>query len=667
MSTDIQSAWVQDLDPPRYVIVSARVSLMVELARWLFERHHIPYEEEGHAPLLHTPFTVRRKGRVEVPVIVSAASTWKGARETLHGLDSRLRSGERLFGVGTDERQSNIAFVDQLLERLLLNVRRLAYFHLLTVKRLVFPVATDGVPAWERAIVFIFFPIWRRLMGRALDFSPAAIDAAPGRIAEAFDLVEAALEQRGARFLGGDAPNAIDIMFSALVAPLTLPTGYDSKLPNLEELPSELRRFVDSLRARRGGQLVLDTYAAARPAPQPPLKRPRRDQTLAQRLFGPRVQRLAARTAVAFSKPFVFKKFALVSRWPDVQSVLELDIPFRIQPINGPNFDAISGPFVLGLDRGPQFARERRQMYESVARIDSNDLRTRISDEADRILDVAVAASGRIDVAHGYAHPVAARTAAHLFGIPGPTEADLMRVSRALFHFSFLANPDEKKVEARARRAAAEMRTWMTDEIARRRLDAVAIDDVLGRLLAIRGDSGAPLDPEIARRILVGLLVGAIDTTAPTVPRIVCVLASDPALLAQVERDVDDRQRMLGWCSEALRMWSSAPVVFRRSSRATTIGGRVIGEGFKVAAFTQAAMFDPGVFPRPRRLDPTRPRSHYINFGGGLHPCAGRGVNDVQLPELVSRLVARGITCVGRPRFVGPFIDELVVTLRRPS
>jgi len=165
----------------------------------------------------------------------------------------------------------------------------------------------------------------------------------------------------------------------------------------------------------------------------------------------------------------------------------------------------------------------------------------------------------------------------------------------------------------------------------------------------------------------VGLLVGAIDTTAPTVPRIVCVLASDPALLAQVERDVDDRQRMLGWCSEALRMWSSAPVVFRRSSRATTIGGRVIGEGFKVAAFTQAAMFDPSVFPRPRRLDPTRPRSHYINFGGGLHPCAGRGVNDVQLPELVSRLVARGITCVGRPRFVGPFIDELVVTLRRPS
>ncbi len=178
--------------------------------------------------------------------------------------------------------------------------------------------------------------------------------------------------------------------------------------------------------------------------------------------------------------------------------MLELDLPFRIQPINGPNFDAISGPFVLGLDRGPQFARERRQMYESVARIDSDGLRAHISREADQILDTAVATSGRIDVAYGYAHPIAARTAAHLFGIPGPTEADLMRVCRALFRFSFLANPGETEVEARAGRAAAELRTWMTDEIAHRRRDGITMDDVLGRLLAIQDQNGAPLDAETA-------------------------------------------------------------------------------------------------------------------------------------------------------------------------
>jgi cytochrome P450 len=657
----------EDLDPPRYVIVSARVSPMVELARWLFERHRIPYEEEGHAPLIHVPFTLLRRGGVEVPVVVSAASVWKGARETLYGLDGRLRDGEKLFGDDPRDREANIALVEQLLTRLLLTVRRFAYFHMLTRKRAVVPVATDGVPGWERALISTAFPVWRRFMGRALDFSSAAIEAAPVQIREAFDIIEGELGRRKSRFLGGHEPNAIDIIFSALVAPVTLPAGYGSRLPALDEMPAELRAFVESLRARRGGELVADTYAAARPVPQPPLKRPRRNRTIGQRLFGPAVLRAGARVAVSLSRPVVFGKFALVSRYQDVRTALELDLPYQIAPINGPNFETISGSFVLGLDRGVAFARERRQMYESVAGIDGDGLGARVRDEANRILDRALQADGRIDVAHGYAHPVAARTAVHLFGIAAPAEADLMRVCRALFHFSFLAGPDEHAVKARAERAAAELRRWITDEIGRRLRDGVQNDDVLGRLLATRDRDGTPPDAETVRRILSGLLVGAIDTTSPTVARIVCVLASDAALLERVNRDVDDPARMLGWCSEALRMWPAAPVLFRRAARETTLAGRTIPEGCKVAAFTQAAMYDPAVFQNPMDLDPTRPPSRYLNFGGGLHPCAGRGVNDVQLPALVTELVRRGIAAVGRPRFVGPFIDELVVTFRRPS
>ena len=227
-------------------------------------------------------------------------------------------------------------------------------------------------------------------MGRALDFSDSAIAEAPRSIEEAFAIVEAELKARGTPFLGGAAPNAIDIIFSALVAPLTLPHGYGSKLPALDALPPELRRFVDGLRARRGGQLVFDTYAAARGLPQPPLKRPRRDRTLAQRLLGPATFRLAARAAVAFGAPIVVKRLALVSRWNDVQQVLENDLAYRIEPINGPNFHTISGAFVLGLDRGPQFARERRQMYDAVSRIDAEELRARIRDEADRIITAAL-------------------------------------------------------------------------------------------------------------------------------------------------------------------------------------------------------------------------------------------------------------------------------------
>ena len=97
------------------------------------------------------------------------------------------------------------------------------------------------------------------------------------------------------------------------------------------------------------------------------------------------------------------------------------------------------------------------------------------------------------------------------------------------------------------------------------------------------------------------------------------------------------------------------------------LGDATVPAGTTVVAFTQAAMFDPHVFPDPDRLDPSRPAGLYRHFGGGLHPCAGRVVNDVQVPELVRRVVRRGIASVGRPRFDGPFIDELVVSFRRSA
>jgi cytochrome P450 len=73
-------------------------------------------------------------------------------------------------------------------------------------------------------------------------------------------------------------------------------------------------------------------------------------------------------------------------------------------------------------------------------------------------------------------------------------------------------------------------------------------------------------------------------------------------------------------------------------------------------------MFDRDHFSNPYRLDPTRSPALYRHFGGGLHPCSGRTVNDVQIPELVRQVLKRGIQRVERPRYDGPFIDELIVS-----
>lgn len=651
-------------EEPRHIIVSARISPTADLTRWLFERYGLSYHEQPHAPILHVLATRRRGGGVEVPVVVGPEGVWAGAHDVLNGLDAKSRPGDRLYGENEDERASNRALVEKLHGLLLQAVGRFVSFHMLPLRKLFYPVAVDGAPVWERVFVFLLYPVWRWFMARRLDFSADLIAEAPARIREACDLIEAELQRRGTRFAGGSEPNVVDIVFSALSAPIVCPPGYSAKLPPLDALPPELQRFVTEMRGRRAGQLVLETYTAARPKSQRPMRARGSGRPLSSLLLGPTLQRFGAKAAAAFGCVLRVGRFALASRWSDVEEILRRDLDFRIAAINGPRIEEVNGPFVLGLDRGGRMAAERPQLYAAVSAIDLDAVRTLVCAEAERLLDAAAAAHGRVDIINGYARLIAARTARQIFGIAGPTEMDLMRVIRAVFQHTFLNLGGEEDVRQRAVAAAGELTEWFEDEIARRLSENIRIPDILGRLLALRDSDPNALDNDGVRRNVAGLLVGAIDTTATAVGKIVAMACADRGLLERIGRDLDSPERMLGWCNEVLRLWTHNPFLLRRAETDVLLGGATIPAGSMVVAYTQAAMFDPSRFPDPGQLDPNRSPKLYRHFGGGLHPCAGRAVNDVQIPELVRRVIRRGIVRAERPRYDGPFIDELVVTFR---
>ena len=614
--------------------------------------------------MLHVLATRRRGGGIEVPVVIGPEDVWAGAREVLNGLDAKSRPGQRLYGENDDERAANRALVDQLLDLLGRTVRRYVYAQLLPLKSVFYPVVVDGAPFWERAFVYLLYPLWRRLVGRGLEFTPELIAAAPGQIGEACDVVEIELARQGTRFVGGSEPGIVDIVFAALAAPVVFPPRFGAKLPALDALPDELKSFIDQMRARRAGRLVLETYEKARPHPQAPMRARGNGRPLSSLILAAWPQRIAAKVAAAYGHVIRINGFALAIRWNDVEDILRRDLDFQIAPINGPRIDEVNGPFVLGLDRGVQMATERPQLYAAVSAIDLIGVRVLVAREAERLLDDAMAAHGRVDIVNGYARLVAARAARQIFGIAAPTEMDLMRVIRAIFQHTFLNLTGDEAVRQRALAAADELRQWFMDEITRRRSQAIQIDDVIGRLLALRATNPAALDDDGVRRNVAGLLVGAIDTTATAVAKIIKMACSDDALLARVERALDDPQRMIGWCNELLRLWTHNPVLLRRAAADVSVGGKKMPVGTTVVAYTQAAMFDRDRFPNPNQLDPTRSAALYRHFGGGLHPCSGRAVNDVQIPELVRQVLKRGILRVERPRYDGPFIDELIVSFR---
>jgi cytochrome P450 len=352
-------------------------------------------------------------------------------------------------------------------------------------------------------------------------------------------------------------------------------------------------------------------------------------------------------------KPIRISNKILVTRHDHVEEALCRDLDFRIAPINEARIDAVNGPFVLGMDRGTILVHERRALYGALAGVDMAALRVRAEQKAAALIG---AAGNQIEVVDGFARPVAAATAHHLFGIAGPDQRTFMDVARAIFAHVFLNIGGDKVIERRALRAAVLMREWFDTEIKRRRASADFGTDMMGMLL--QGDA---LDDQGVRRTLGGMLVGSIDTTASAVAKIIATIGRDPAFARQVAADAHNRERMAGWCREALRRWPHNPILLRQAANDTVLAGTAIRKGDQLFLWIQAAMLDPDMFPNPRAWSPGRPAKAYLHFGGGMHPCAGRVVNDFQIPLLVGALVRRGIHSVGKVAWAGPFPSHLPV------
>ena len=353
-------------------------------------------------------------------------------------------------------------------------------------------------------------------------------------------------------------------------------------------------------------------------------------------------------------RPLSLGGTVLVIRHADAREVLDRDLDFHVGPVNGPRMDEIGFRFVLGMDRAPELITEREVLYQALARVDMAALAARAQKDAAQRLEIADTA---IDAVEDFARQVAAGTAMALFGLGRADQARLCDASRAVFYHCFLNLAGDKAIEARGMAAAKALSGWLDAEIARRIAAADPGDDMMGQLLK----HGA--SPDLTRRTLGGMLVGSIDTTASVVAKIMAVLMHDPVMRAAAARNADERYLMYGWCLEALRRWAHVPMLGRQAAQDCALAGVPIKAGAKVILLSQAAMLDPDAFPAPTEMHPTRPLAGYLHFGAGLHPCAGRDINQWQIPLLVGALLKRQPLAMGKMAWAGPFPAHLPLTL----
>jgi cytochrome P450 len=151
---------------------------------------------------------------------------------------------------------------------------------------------------------------------------------------------------------------------------------------------------------------------------------------------------------------------------------------------------------------------------------------------------------------------------------------------------------------------------------------------------------------------LVLLIVGGNDTTRNTITGSVLALAENPGQDALLRARPELIPAMV---SETIR-WQTPLAYMRRTARRdTTLGGKRIRSGDKVAMWYISGNRDEAVMERPNDFWIERPKvRQHLSFGFGIHRCVGARLAELQLKIIWEEILKRfpRIEVTGPPTYV---------------
>ena len=342
----------------------------------------------------------------------------------------------------------------------------------------------------------------------------------------------------------------------------------------------------------------------------------------------------------------VQKNDVLVTRFEDVEEVLARDDVFDVPYAEKMRLVTDGQNFFLGMPDSARYAQDVSNMRIVVRR---DDVATRIAPLVAEVAEQLVAgAPGTLDVVSGLTQVVPARLVAQYFGTEGLSEPDLIAWATTLFWYLFLDPQDDPTLKERALSASASLNGLVDRRVAERKADPAPVDDVLARCLQLQASGTPGMSDLDIRNNLIGLIIGAIPTTAT-----VCTLALDELLrrpdeLAGAQRAAraGDDARLSSYVFEALRFNPLSPAMFRRANQRFVLAkgelrATSIDAGATLLVATQSAMFDDRRIDAPHEFRLDRSPRDALHFGYGLHTCFGQHINRVQIPAILKPLLRR--------------------------
>ncbi|MFZ5479512.1 MAG: cytochrome P450 [Myxococcota bacterium] len=383
-------------------------------------------------------------------------------------------------------------------------------------------------------------------------------------------------------------------------------------------------------------------------------------------------ERFLAAEAARQGDPFVLRLPGASATW--VTGVPEgaraiLGAPRDAFTCVSPNpIEPLLGPASLILVAGDRHARGRRllvpafagaRVREASGVVHAAALRERARLWRGAVVDlVALAQALTLDV---ILEVVLGATGARAEALRDDALAWLARFTPPLLLAPFLRRPfGGLGPWARFRRRWRAFDARLDAEIDRHAPDA---PDVLGLLLAVRDEGGAPLPRDEVKDQVRTLLVAGHETAAIGIARAVHAAVSRPEVGARVRAELAagpdallDLPYLGALCDEALRRHPVVPVVLRRVSGAFALLGREVPAGDNVAValpllHAHAATWgDPEAFRPERFLERAFAPHEYAPFGGAHRRCIGAEFARMEMRVAVGTLLARTrLVPVGEP------------------
>ncbi|MFF8993466.1 cytochrome P450 [Streptomyces sp. NPDC014983] len=325
----------------------------------------------------------------------------------------------------------------------------------------------------------------------------------------------------------------------------------------------------------------------------------------------------------------------VVSRYDDVRTVLA-DARFSRAATISPDAPQLTGtppvPGSLFTTDAPEHTRLRRLVSREFTARRVQNMRPRIQELTDGLLDEMAKTEGPVDLNAALAFPLPVMVICELLGVPFEDRDRFREWSDAFV--SLTAHTAEETAAQRQ-----QMIEYLAALVGRKREEPT--DDLMGALVAAHDEEGSLNEYELIV-MAATILVAGHETTVSMIGKMVLTLLRHPEHMAALRERPELMEHAIEELLRVNPIGDGGPL--RITLEDVEVGGTVIPKGSAVLAAVCSANQDPARFPGAKadEFDPARPEAvHHVAFGHGPHFCLGAALARAELQIVLSSLLNR--------------------------